>query len=109
MGMVADWIKDAVGHLLEKTKEAAAGIVGKILGTFGLSMVTFNAVLPNFKAFVTSKVAGLPPQMMDMLGYLGVGEAISMILSALTIRLTWKVFITPKAVADQLTGAGGGA
>lgn len=109
MGMVADWIVDAVSHLLEKVKEAAAGIVGKVLGTFGLSVVTFNAVLPNFKAFVTSKVTGLPPQLMDMLGYLGVGEAISMILSALTIRLAWKVFITPKAVADQLTGAGGGA
>lgn len=106
MGMVWDWISKGVLLLLEKGKEAASGIVGKVLATFGLSMVTFNAALPNFKAFVTSQVSGLPPQVMQVLGYLGVGEAISMILSALTIRMAWKVFITPKAVADQLTGGG---
>lgn len=106
MGMVADWIVDGVSHLLEKLKEAAAGIVGKVIGTFGLSIVTFNSVLPNFKAYVMSQVSGMPANMLDLLGYLGVGEAISMVLSALTIRLTWKVFFVPKAVADQLSGGG---
>ncbi len=104
--MVWDWIKKGVTHLLGEAKEALSGIVGKVLATFGLSAVTFTSVLPNLKAFVTSQVTGLPPNVMQVLGYLGVGEAISMILSALTIRMAWKVFITPKAVADQLSGGG---
>lgn len=99
------WITDGILHLIIKLKSAAAGIVGKVLGTFGLSMVTFDAVLPNLKAFVMSKVSGMPADALALLGYIGVGEAISMILSALTIRLAWKVFIVPKSVADSLGGA----
>lgn len=104
MGMVSDWIVDGVGHLLGKAKEASAGMVGKMLATFGLTTVTFNQVLPNLKSFVMQYVSGLSGPAMDLLGYLGVGTAMSMILSALTVRLTWKVFIVPNSVADQLGG-----
>ncbi|MNC83056.1 hypothetical protein D3C75_1368390 [compost metagenome] len=50
-------------------------------------------------------VGGLDGPAMQMLSYLGVGVSFSMILSALTVRMAWKIFIVPKAVADQL-GAG---
>lgn len=104
MGMVADWIKDGVTFLLDKARGAAHGIVSQMLATFGLSMVTINQVLPNLKSFVLGYVGGLPGPVMQLLGYLGVGEAISMVLSALTVRLASKVFIVPKTVADSLTG-----
>ena len=104
MGMVADWVKDGVIFLLDKAKGAMHGIVSQALATFGLSMVTINQALPNLKAFVLSNVGSLPGPVQQALGYLGVGEAISMILSALTVRLTWKVFIVPKSVADQMSG-----
>lgn len=103
--MVWTWILKAVIHLIGTLKEAAAGIIGRILATFGLTTVTFQAILPNLKAFVLQWIGGIGGPAMDLLGYLGVGIAMSMILSALTVRLTWKVFIVPKAVADQL-GAG---
>ena len=96
------WIVDAIAQLIAAVRNAAAGIVGKVLGTFGLTMVTFDSVLPNLKAFVMSKISGMPADALAMLGYIGVGEAMSMILSALTIRLAWKVFIVPKSVADSL-------
>ena len=51
-------------------------------------------------------VSGLPAQALEFLGAIGLGEAMSMILSALTIRLASKVFIVPTSVAQQL---GGGA
>lgn len=105
MGMVADWIKDGVAHLIGSLKESISGIVGKFLAAFGLTTVSWNAVLPNLKAFVASQVGGISGPAAETLGYLRVGEAISMILSALTIRLAWKVFIVPKAVADTM-GAG---
>lgn len=105
-GMVWNWIAQGVIHLIGKFKDAAAGIVGKVLATFGLTTVTFDAVLPNLKAFVQSQIGGLDGPVAQVLGYLQVGTAMSMVLSALTVRLAWKVFIVPKSVADQLTGGG---
>ncbi len=105
MGMVWEWITKGVFFLVGKLKEAAAGIVGKVLATFGLTTVSFEAVLPNLKSFVLQYVGGLPAETLNLLGYLEVGTVMSMILSALTVRLTWKVFIVPKSVAEQLQGA----
>lgn len=96
------WIVDGIKQLIFMLRNAASGIVGKVLGTFGLTMVSFNSVLPNLKAFVMDKVAGMPADALNLLAYIGVGQAISMILSALTIRLAWKVWIVPKSVADSL-------
>lgn len=103
--MVWGWIANGVKHLLGKAKDAASGVVGKVLATYGLTTVSFDAVLPNLKAFVLQHAAGLSGPTLDLLGYLNVGTAMSMVLSALTVRLAWKVFIVPKSVADQL-GAG---
>lgn len=104
MGMVADWIQDAVKHLFEKAKDAAHGIVSQALATFGLTIVTWDQILPNLQAFVVQHMSGITGQAADLLGYLGVGQAISMVLSALTVRMTWKTFIVPKTVAETLTG-----
>ncbi len=105
MGMVSDWIIDATTSLVGKLKDASAGMLGKMLAAFGLTTVTFNALLPKLKEFVMQFIGGLDGPAMQMLNYLGVGISFSMILSALTVRMAWKVFIVPKAVADQL-GAG---
>lgn len=104
MGMVADWITDLVGAIWEKGKEVAGGLVGKALATFGLTTVTFTSILPNLKAFVLQYTSGITGDAAQILGYLGVGQAISMVLSALTVRMAWKVFIVPKAIADNLQG-----
>ncbi len=105
-GMVWEWIAKGVVHLIGKLKDAASGIVGKVLATFGLTTVSFEAVLPNLKAYVLQFTGGITGQAADLLGYLGVGQAMSMILSALTVRMAWKVFIVPKSIADQLGGGG---
>lgn len=103
--MIWGWIVDGIARLLVQLKLAAAGIVGRVLATMGLSVVTFEGILPNLKAFVVSHISGLSGDTMSLLGYLGIGQAMSMILSALTIRLAWKVFIIPKSIADSMGGA----
>lgn len=103
-GMVWGWIVKGVIHAIGKLKDAAAGIVGKVLATFGLTTVTFDTVLPNLKQFIQSQIGGLDGPTAQLLGYLEVGTAMSMILSALTVRLAWKVFIVPKSVADSISG-----
>lgn len=102
MGMVSDWIVDATTSLVGKLKDAAAGMFGKMLASFGLTTVTFNALLPSLKEFVMQFIGGIDGPAWQMLSYLGVGIAFSMIFSALTVRMAWKIFIVPKSVADQL-------
>lgn len=106
MGMVSDWVVDLTTSLVGKLKDAAGGIVGKFLATFGLTTLSFKTVLPQVKEFVLQYVGQLPGSMLDFLSYLGVGTAMTMILSALSVRLAWKIFVVPKAVADQIPGAG---
>lgn len=104
MGKVWEWILGGIAHLLAGLRDLAAGMVGKVLATFGLSVVTFNGLLPSLKGYVTSLTSGMPAEAMRMLGSLGVGIAMSMIMSALAVRLAWKVFIVPTSVANQLGG-----
>lgn len=102
--MIWDWIIKGISHLLIGLKIAAAGIAGRVLATFGLTMVTFNGILPQLKSYVTDAASGLPGEWMDLLGYLNIGVVMSMILSALTVRMAWKVFIVPTSIADGLGG-----
>ncbi|OLG54618.1 hypothetical protein BXO407_20500 [Xanthomonas oryzae pv. oryzae] len=102
MWCVVQRFPKGVLFLLGKLKDVAAGIVGKILGTFGLTLVSFEAVLPRLKEFITTNISGLDGPAGQMLGYLGIGTAMSMVLSALTVRMAWKVFLVPKSVADTL-------
>ncbi|KHM92077.1 hypothetical protein OR60_17760 [Xanthomonas vesicatoria] len=102
MGMTWDWIGGAVGLLVGKLKDAAAGMAGKAFTAFGVTAVSFETVLPRLKELVTEKVSLLPGPALDLLGYLGVGQVISMVLSALMVQMSWKVFFVPKTVADQL-------
>jgi hypothetical protein len=55
--MIWQWIVDGIARLLVQLKLAAAGIAGRILSTFGLTIVTFEAVLPQLKAFILQHVA----------------------------------------------------
>jgi hypothetical protein len=105
MGKVWEWITGGIAHLIASLKLAASTLVGKVLGAFGLTIISLEALLPPLKAFVLSHVQAIPPQVMQLVGALGIGEAISMILSALTVRLATKTMIVPKSVADTLPSA----
>ena len=104
-GPVWDWITGAIGYFFGALKLAIAGIVGRVLGTFGLSLVTFNGILPNLKAFFADYVNSLPPALLQLAGAVGLDVAMSMIVSALTVRMTWSVFVIPTSVKQQLEAA----
>lgn len=97
-----DVLTDAGSWVLGKLRDIAGTIVGKVLSFFGLTMISFNAILPDIKAFLMGLVGGLPAPIKNLLGALGVDVAMTMICSALVIRLAWKVFIIPKAAAAQI-------
>lgn len=98
------WITGAITRLLIAFKMQAAGISARVLTTMGLTWVSFDAVLPQLKAFVIQHASGMGAEAANFLGYLGVGEAMSMVFSALTVRLAGRAFLAPKAVVDQMQG-----
>ena len=103
---VWNWITGGIRHFFGYFGTIAHSLVVKILGTMGLTMISVKAVLPQLKAFVLQYAGGLPPEAMQFLGAIELGTAMSMVFSALTIRMALKVFIVPSAVADQIKGMG---
>lgn len=105
MTVLGELVGAMAGKLFVVFKRGAAIIVGRVLATFGLALVSFQSVLPNLKQFLLGYVQGIPPKALEFMGAVGLDVAMTMILSALTVRLAWKVFIIPKGVADALPGA----
>lgn len=97
-----DMLLNVVSHVLKGLRDIAASIVGRVLSTFGLTMVSFQSIMPDIKAYLISVVGGLPGNIVSLLSAMGVDVAMTLILSALSVRLAWKVFIIPKSVAQNL-------
>jgi hypothetical protein len=101
---VWDWIAKGIGYFFGTLKTALAGLVARCLGTFGLSLVTFNGILPDLKSFLQGFFTSLPANVLELASALGLDAGMSMIVSALTIRMAWSVFIIPTSVRDTLQG-----
>ncbi len=82
------WIASAImGALLN----VLATLVGKVLVYLGLGVVSyvgFNATLTWLKTSAVSAILNLSPDVVAMLSLMKVGSCISMVFSALIVRLT---------------------
>lgn len=64
---------------------ALASMVGRVLLTLGMTYVTFagfNIVIEEVFSLIRDSFAGLPAQVLGLVGYLWVDKAISLIFSA---------------------------
>lgn len=69
---------------------AAPSLVGQVLVSLGIAAVTytgFSASIDWLKSSAVVALMGLPPEVVGMLSLMKVGSCISMIFSALLIRL----------------------
>jgi|SRR5450830_1101788 len=67
------------------------GAVGQIVAALGMGVVTYSGVsasLTFFKTMALTHLTSLPPSVIGMLGVMKIGVCISMVLSAITMRLT---------------------
>jgi hypothetical protein len=102
MTAIGDWIARAVAHMFTVFRDGAVFIVGKVLATFGITLVSMNALLPDLKAFLMEYTAALPPAVTEMAAAVGLDVFFTMILSALTVRLAGKIIPMPTSLATQL-------
>lgn len=72
---------------------ALSGIVGRVAGMLGLSLVAYQGIeeaIAALKNLIASSFNGLPANMLSMLSMMSVDSAISIILSAYLSRLVIK-------------------
>jgi len=79
------------GWLLGALLSIAPSLVGQILISLGVGVITYSGLsvsLNWLKSNFVTAVLGLPPQVVGMLSMMKVGTCVSMIFSAILIRLT---------------------
>lgn len=96
------------GKLIAGLKLAAGFIVARVMVALGLSFVTFQAVMPDIKAFIVGKTAGLDPRVIEFFGYVGFDVAITLVVSALVAQIGMRAFLAMTSqVQGWIQGAGG--
>ena len=76
--------------LLGGLVNVAGSVAGRVLIALGLSVVTYSGVdtvLGKLKSDAVSALLGLPPDLVGMLSYMKVGVCISIIASAVAVRM----------------------
>lgn len=84
------WLLRFGGWIMGGLLAVAPSLVGKILLALGIGVATYtgiNTSLTWLKSSAVSALLGLPPQVVGMLSLMRVGSCISMVFSAILIKL----------------------
>lgn len=76
----------AIGGLISVT----GTLVGRILVALGVGVVTYTGVqagIDSLLANLDSAIAGVPADILGLLGFMRVGEALNIIISAMSARM----------------------
>lgn len=76
----------AIGGLISVT----GTIVGRVLVALGVGVVTYTGVqagIDSLLANLDSAIAGVPADILGLLGFMRVGEAMNIIISAMSARM----------------------
>lgn len=90
-------ITGAIPLLWAGLKKIAPELVIKILSAIGLTMATNKYVLPEMQSYISHYATGMTAEASNFLGAIGLGQAISMVLSAYTVSATTRVFLSKKS------------
>lgn len=80
-----------LASLLGGLVNIAGTLVGRVLIALGISVVTYSgmsASLEWLRAGAVASFGGLPANVLGIMALLKVGECVSMVFSAITVRLT---------------------
>ncbi|RUP25576.1 MAG: DUF2523 domain-containing protein [Curvibacter sp.] len=80
--------------------------VGQVLVSLGMAAVTYTGVdasLSFFKSMAVQHLTALPPPVFGMLGVLKVGQCVSMVCSAVVMRMSLSGFKSGSTKAWRIT------
>lgn len=80
-----------IAMLLGGLVNIAGSITGRVLIALGLGVATYTGLstsLAWLKSQAISSLTGAPAQLVQLIAFLGVGESISIITSAILVRMT---------------------
>ena len=80
MPLLAKWIAAALGG-------AVGGFIFRALAALGIGYVTHTFIMPDFVAMIEGQLANVPPEVLQVLGLARVDIAVTIILSAVSVRL----------------------
>lgn len=69
-----------------------ASFVGRVLLNLGIAVVTYKGIDTSFEVLkqqALTSLTGLPPELVSLLSYMRVGEAFSIITSAIAARMAF--------------------
>jgi len=75
-----------VSWLISALETKAGTLVLQVLVSLGLSFTTYKFSVAPLRDFIAQQVGGMSAQFVNILGFLGVDQAITMILSAIAAR-----------------------
>ena len=105
LSFIADMATSVGRFVFASFRDGIGLLVAKLLGVFGLTVISMSAFLPDLKGMLSQYATAMPPVVVQFAGAIGLDVFMTMVISALSIRLASKTFIVPKSVADQLPGA----
>jgi hypothetical protein len=80
------WLAALIGALIQ----ACGSMVVRVLISLGIGFVAYKGIdvaISTYKDAIFTNIAGLPPQLVGLLGYMKVGTAINIIFSAYVARI----------------------
>lgn len=84
-------LKNLVSYFFDIGRTLSSGIVGRMLLTLGIGAATYTFLLPELVAFLQQYLNSMSQGMIDLLGALHIDKALTMIFSALGVKMGTRV------------------
>lgn len=85
MFAIGKWIVSALAYSM-------SGLIGRALLALGIGYGTYEFAMPQFKAMIQSQLSGLPGTILQVLAAAKVDVAVTIILSAVSVRMAARIF-----------------
>ena len=85
------------GKFWAAAKVVVGSVIARVFTALGVTLTTYNGALPSLKSFLMPYFSALPPAALQLMSAVGFDIAVTMILSAYVVRLSWKVAFIPIA------------
>lgn len=92
-----EWIwahgKMLIGILISTFAIKGGGVIGKIMGTLGLTFITYHYVMPEIRTYLGTLLSGLSAEAYNLVTYTNTDKGMTLVLSAGATKLASKLMM----------------